>query len=108
MSLIVCHHSGRFLINLSMKQLSVTPTRAGQICRIACPLEDEDPHEVFIVAEDPSPFSNEDDIYIVNLKDLQRNISAPQQASQIAVQKKDLTVIAEDIAAYVDSWNERS
>ncbi|MBB5396697.1 hypothetical protein [Mucilaginibacter sp. AK015] len=91
-----------------MKQHAITPSRAGQICRIACPLEDEDPQEVFIIAEDPSPFSDEDDIYIVSLKDLQRNISTPQLASQVAVQKKDLTVIAEDIAAYVDSWNQRS
>jgi hypothetical protein len=58
------------------------PTHAGQICKIVRPLEDEDPDELYIVAEDPLPFGPEDTIYIVSLKELQRSINAPLIAAR--------------------------
>jgi len=102
MSLIVCHKIVGFLVSLGMQ----TPTHPGQICQILTPMEDENPADVYIVAEDPSPFVFDDNIYIVNLRDLQRNINNPLGPSQISVKMSDLKVIAENIEEYVKTWND--
>lgn len=81
------------------------PTQPGQICQILTPMADENTSEVFIVAEDPTPFELDDNIYIVNLRDLQRNIHRPLDVSQIPVQKSNLNVIAENLEEYVMKWN---
>ena len=82
-----------------------TPTLPGQICEILTPMEGENPSDVYIVAEDPSPFDLGDEIYIVNLRELQKNLNNPSGASQIAVQKSDLNVVAETLEEYIGSWN---
>jgi hypothetical protein len=82
-----------------------TPTQQGQICQILTPMADENPSDVYIIAEDPSPFDLDDDIYIVNLRDLQRNINNPSITSQFPVPKSELNVIAENLEDYVKSWN---
>jgi len=84
---------------------AIIPTHPGQICRIRSPFEDEDPADVYVVTEDPQPFDMEDDIYVVNLKELQRNLSNPAIAPQIAVAKNELTVIADSIEKYIADWN---
>lgn len=84
---------------------AIIPTHSGQICRIRSPFEDEDPADVYIVAEDPQPFDMNDDIYVVNLKDIQRNLSNPHIVPQLAVAKNELTVIADNIEKYVAGWN---
>lgn len=90
-------------------ELEVTmPEKEGQICKIIAPLDDENPEDVYIVAEDPQPYGPDDNIYVVNLKDLQRNISHPQFVQQIAITKSELTVIANDIESYIQSWNTTS
>ena len=81
------------------------PTLPGQICQILTPMEDENLSDVYIVAEDPSPFDLDDDIYIVNLRELQKNLDNPSGASQIAIPKSDLNVIAENLDEYIRSWN---
>jgi hypothetical protein len=83
----------------------VMPSKAGQICQILNPLDDENPEDIFIVAEDPEPFDREDNIYVVNLRDFQRNIKNPSAATQIAVTKSDLNVIAESLEKYILAWN---
>ena len=81
------------------------PTQAGQICKILTPLEDEDPADVYIITEDPSTFDSDDDIYVVNLRDLQRNINEPAASPHIPVIKSKLTVVAENLEEYVRTWN---
>lgn len=81
------------------------PQKEGQICKIINPLEDESPDDVYIVAEDPQPYGLDDNIYVVNLKELQRSISNPQFAPQVAIPKNELVVIANDIDSYIRTWN---
>lgn len=83
------------------------PTRAGQICKIISDIADLEPEEVFIVTEDPGQFDKDDDILVVALKELQRNIKDPNAAEKTPVRKKTLVVVAEDLAAYIQSWNEK-
>lgn len=82
------------------------PIQAGQICRLTNPVGDENPEDVYIVAEDPAPFNHEDEIYIVSLRDLQRNISNPSAVTRIQVVKSDLDVVSENLEEYVKSWNQ--
>lgn len=98
------------LLNLSMNKVLNIPTALGQICKIIAPVDDEDPNDVYIVSEHPTPFDLEDTIYLTNPKDLQRDIYNPLITPQIAVNKGDLTVIAEnlkDYADYVTSLNKK-
>jgi hypothetical protein len=81
------------------------PTHAGQICQILNPMEDENASDVYVVAEDPAPFGPDDEIYIVNLRELQRNVKNPTLAEQIQVAKSGLTVIAGSLEEYIKSWN---
>ncbi|MGY3212474.1 hypothetical protein [Mucilaginibacter sp. HD30] len=81
------------------------PTQAGEICQILHPIDDENPGDVYIIAEDPAPFDSEDEIYLVNLRDLQRNINSPAAAPQIQVVKSGVNVIAANLEEYINSWN---
>ncbi|MBD1362991.1 hypothetical protein IDJ77_04135 [Mucilaginibacter sp. ZT4R22] len=81
------------------------PVRQGQICKVISDVPDKESEEVFIVTEDPSEFDPEDDILVVNLKELQRNIKQTENAERIAVPKNELVVVGEDLTSYVQSWN---
>ncbi|RWY47480.1 hypothetical protein EPL05_21795 [Mucilaginibacter gilvus] len=61
--------------------------------------------DVFIVTENAAEFDNDDDILVVNLKELQRNQKNPDVAERISVRKEELVVVAEDLTAYIQSWN---
>jgi len=88
-------------------QLSIViPKTEGQICKIMNPLPDENPEDVYIVVEDPSVFDEDENIYIVNLKDLQRNVHSPLITPQVSIAKNELTVIAENLEEYIKSWND--
>lgn len=82
------------------------PTKAGQICQLLHSLDDEKPSDVYILAEDPEPFDEDDDVYVVNLNDLQRNTGTPLAAARISVPKSGLNVIAADLEEYIKSWNQ--
>jgi NADPH-dependent ferric siderophore reductase len=97
--------SAGYCVNLSMVIQTEIPSRAGQICRFLNPLNDEDQDDVFIVAEDPQAFDDEDEIDVVNLRNLQRNLHQPESAQRISVQKNELRVIAADLAEYIAGWN---
>jgi hypothetical protein len=84
---------------------SSMPSRPGQICKIVSELNDLGTEEVYIVAEDPAGFDNSDDILVVSLTALQRNIKHPDNAQRIAVRKDNLVVVAEDLTSHVESWN---
>ncbi|WCT14231.1 hypothetical protein [Mucilaginibacter jinjuensis] len=88
-----------------MQEVIITPTNVGQICKIIMPLDDENAEDVYIISEDPKLYDLEDSIYVVNLKDLQRNSNAPQFTPQIAIAKGDLKVVAEDLEQIILSWN---
>lgn len=105
LSLIVCKLQLEKKLYLSMQDTIIIPNKVGQICKIVNPLNDENPDDVYIVSEDPTPFDLEDSIYITNLKDLQRNISTPLFAPQVAVIKGDITVVAESLETYISGWN---
>lgn len=83
------------------------PQFEGQICTIINPLDDENPEDVYVIAEDPAPFDSDDDIYVLNLNDLQRNINNPVTCQQIPVAKNELNVIADNLQDYISSWNRR-
>lgn len=81
------------------------PTKQGQICKITNPLPDENPAETYLVLEHVATYSDEATIYVVSITDLQRNISNPSLTPRKAVIKSDLSVVAEDLTSYVESWN---
>jgi hypothetical protein len=83
----------------------MAPSKPGQVCKLLHPFPDENPEEIYIVAEDPSPFEDADNIYTVILSNLQHNIKSPLLTPQVAIQKSDLIVIAEDLENYIVSWN---
>lgn len=83
----------------------IVPVKEGQVCKIVNPMEDENPEDVYILTEDPTPYTDNDNIYIVNLNDLQRNINRPAFAPTKAVKKIELTVIAENLEEYISTWN---
>jgi hypothetical protein len=81
------------------------PVRPGQICKVISDVPDKESEEVFIVTEDPSAFDADDDILVVNLKELQRNIRNPENAERLGIPKNELVVVGEDLDSYVRSWN---
>lgn len=87
--------------------ISLIPVKPGQICKVVSPIPDMEEYEVYIVAEDPADFGNEDEIQVVALGELQRNQRNPDRAERIAVRKDNLVVVGEDLESYVLSWNNR-
>jgi len=85
---------------------TLMPARPGQICKIVSDVADQEPEEVYIVAEDPADFDSDEDILVVNLKDLQRNVRNPENAERLPVRKDELVVVAEDLEGYIKTWNE--
>lgn len=77
----------------------------GQICKIIKPLADENPEDVYIISEDPTPFDLDDSIYVTNLKDLQRNLNNPHLTPAVAINKGDLAVVADSLEEFILSWN---
>jgi hypothetical protein len=85
--------------------ISIIPSRPGQICKIVSDIPDMEEEEVFIISEDPADFDNDDEILVVGLKELQRNIKNPDNAERIGIRKDQLVVISDDLETYVQSWN---
>lgn len=88
-----------------MEKAIITPVSAGQICKIISPLADENPEDVYIISEDPTPFDLDDSIYVTNLKDLQRNLNNPNLIPAVAINKGDLAVVADSLEEFILSWN---
>ena len=86
--------------------ISITPTRPGQICKIVSNIPDMESDQVYIVAEDPAGFADDDEILVVNLRELQRNAKNPDVATRESVRKDELVVISEDLENYIKSWND--
>ena len=86
---------------------SLIPTRPGQICKIISVVPDMESDRVYIVAEDPADFSNNDELLIVDLKELQRNVSNPDQAKRISIRKDQLVVVGENLESYIKSLNNK-
>ena len=53
--------------------ITLIPSKTGQICKIISAIPDMEEEEVFIVSEDPADFGDDDKILVVGLKELQRN-----------------------------------
>lgn len=83
----------------------IIPTKEGQICRLLNPMEDENPSDIYIVVENPTSFDADDNIYVVNVRELQRNLGRPELTPQIAVLKNELTVISDNLNEYIKTWN---
>ncbi len=83
------------------------PTKQGQICKIIEPSYGENPSEAYIVTEDVSSYNDDAIIYVVSITDLQRNISNPTLSPRRAIPKGELTVVAEDLTSFVESWNHK-
>jgi len=83
----------------------VVPTKQGQICKLVKPYPDENPAETYLILEDLSEYADNAIIYVVSITDLQRNAANPNFSPRKAVTKSELTVVAEDLTSYVESWN---
>jgi hypothetical protein len=87
--------------------VSLIPDKPGQICKVISGIPDMEEYEVYIVSEDPEDFDNGDDILVVALGELQRNIKNPDNAERISERKDQLVVVGDDLESYVRSWNDR-
>lgn len=87
---------------------TLMPTKSGQICKIISAIADMEPEDVYILVEDPMDFDEDDDVLVVNLKDLQRNVRQPDRAERIPVTKNELVLVGEDLASYIHDWNKTS
>jgi len=81
----------------------IIPTKAGQICT----KDNETTGDVYIITEDPAAINDTEEIIVVRLGDLQRNISDPSKAERRKVEKNRLSVVGEDLEDYIDSFNRR-
>jgi len=81
------------------------PNKQGQVVRLINPLPDENPEETYLVIEDVSSYADDETIHVVSITYLQRNASDPMAAPVLIVTKSELTVVAEDLTSYVESWN---
>ena len=81
------------------------PTKQGQIVKLVKPYPDENSAETYLILEDISEYADNAIIYVVSITDLQRNISNPALSPRKAVTKSELTVVAQDLITYVESWN---
>jgi hypothetical protein len=82
-----------------------SPSKQGQIVKLVKTMGDENPMETYLILEDLDKYSDNDIIYVVSITDLQRNINNPTAAPRKAVTKSELTVVADSLQAYVESWN---
>ena len=81
------------------------PSKQGQIVKLTNPLPDENPAETYLILEDLTSYADDAIIYVVSITDLQRNVANPALSPRKAVTKSELTVVAEDLTSYVQSWN---
>jgi hypothetical protein len=81
------------------------PSKQGQVVKLINPMADENPAEAYLILEDLTPYPENAIIYVVSITDLQRNIANPLLAPRKAVTKSELTVLADDLTSYVESWN---
>lgn len=88
--------------------ISLTPMKPGQICKIVSDIPDMEEEEVYIISEDPADFNDDEEILVVGLKELQRNIENPDNAERLGIRKDQLIVVGDDLEAYVQSWNNHS
>ena len=86
-------------------ELTLMPTKSGQIVKIISDLPDLESSDVCIVSEEPIDIADYDDVLVVRLKELQRNIRNPEKAERISVRKDQLVVVSEDLASHIQSWN---
>jgi len=81
------------------------PAKQGQIVKLRNPTGNENRAETYLILEDLDKYADDAIIYVVSITDLQRNISNPALSPRKAVTKSELTVVAEDLTSYVESWN---
>jgi len=86
---------------------TLMPSIPGQICKIVSGVADMEEEEVYIVTDDPAEFEADDEILVVSLTSLQRNIGDPDLAERLPVRKDELVVVANDLTSYVNSWNKK-
>lgn len=81
------------------------PTTEGQICEVIDPTTGQKSEDVFIVIDNPQLYSDSDKIRVVALNELQRNAANPNLAKRILIPKNILNTLAENLTAYIESWN---
>lgn len=82
------------------------PTKKGQICKCINPLPEYSLNE-YIVIGSPDTTNAAEKVMVVNIRELQRNAANPSNARKIAINKGELFVLADDLDAYIASWNNR-
>ncbi len=81
------------------------PSKQGQIVKLTNPMPHENSAETYLILEDLTSYTDDAIIYVVSITNLQRNIANPALSPRKAVTKSELTVVAEDLTSYVESWN---
>jgi hypothetical protein len=80
--------------------LTLIPTKPGQIVKITSDILDLETEQVYI--------DDDEELVVVDLKELQRNIRNPEKAERIPVRKDQLVVVSENLNSYIQSWNDKA
>ena len=84
----------------------ILPTKPGQIVRIINAMPGEDPNVDYILGDDPEPYDDSKLLLIYSVTDLMRATRQGKKPFPSQVQKADLTVIANSLEEWVESWND--
>ena len=85
--------------------LQVLPTRIGQIVRTIAPHEGEDLMTDYLLCEDPLVCGSDESMKVYKVSEILRKSAIGSEPTPDHIPKKNLTVIAESLESWVESWN---
>ncbi len=83
----------------------IIPTKIGQIVRVFNPLLGEDTMTDYLLAVEPNPNDPYEQIKAFKISEILRKTAEGGAPAPDYISKQELTVIAENIEIWVDSWN---
>jgi hypothetical protein len=84
----------------------IIPNRIGQIVRVINPLPGEYPMTDYMLAEEPDQNDPNERIMAYKISEILRKTAEGVSPIPDYIAKQELTVIAENLKSWVESWNE--
>lgn len=67
----------------------------------------KDGKEYLVTEDTSSPIFNPDETEVVEMRDLERNVSTPHLCKRLCFDENELEYVADSIEAWVASWNKK-
>lgn len=77
----------------------VIPTKPGQVV-----IKKGEKNEQYLIIDEPIAINHDQTLKVCSVTELQRATAAKRHPNFFYVKKGDLSVIAEDLQSFVDSW----